>query len=325
MQRWALAACFAVAASAAASFPSMRALTEPRAESSPAAPVQTAPLPDWLERMNSYRAIEKLPPAAEDASLTDACFKHARYVLENHSDLIRTARNLGHQSRQEDPANPWFSESGAKLAPNLDMAWGCGALNTGRNIERSIASVFHRFALLDPKLTVAALGAYEKNGCWVMAIRLPVPIGPPKIFDDPVEFPPNGSTLPLESLSGEWPDPLSSCPGYGEPAGLPLSVQFGRLIDAQLASHSITENGRQIEHCAFDARSYVNPDAAGQEYGRWALKRFGAVALVPREPLHPGAKYDAAFTTKRGKTFTWSFAVDETNGADTAARSATSH
>ncbi|MGH7864302.1 MAG: CAP domain-containing protein [Candidatus Binataceae bacterium] len=279
----------------------------------------TAVIPDWLAKVNFLRAMHALSPVTEDAALTDACFKHARYVLENHTDLIRTEQNLGHRSRQEEPASRWFSEEGAKIAPNVDMAWGCGALNTGRNIERAIDSVFHRFAMLDPKLTIAGLGAFEKDGCWVSAIRLPVAIGPPTIFDEPVEYPPNGSKVSTPVLSGEWPDPLSSCPGYGGPAGLPLTVQFGCLIDAQLASHSITENGRQIEHCGFDAKSYANPDPAGQEYGRWALKRFGAVALIPREPLHPGTNYDVTLTTKRGKTVAWSFAADVAASAPVAA------
>ncbi|MGH7949250.1 MAG: CAP domain-containing protein, partial [Candidatus Binataceae bacterium] len=289
-------------------------VSSPASDASPAAPI-----PDWLARINLFRAMEKLPPAAEDAALSDASFKHARYVLETHADLIRTAQNLGHRSRQEDSSNRWFSEEGAKIAPNVDMAWGCGALSTERNIERAIESVFHRFAILDPQLTVAGLGAYEKDGCWVSALRLPVPVGPPAIFDDPVEFPPDGSKVPMDSLSGEWPDPLSSCPGYGQPAGLPLTVQFGRLIDAQLASHSIAENGRPVEHCAFDAKSYLNSDAMAQEYGRWALKRFGAVALSPREPVRPGTNYDVTLTSKRGKTFTWSFSVDDATAAAAAA------
>jgi hypothetical protein len=271
-----------------------------------------APVPDWLSQINLYRAMARISPAAEDAALSDACIKHARYVRETQGDALRTASNLGPAGRREDPGNPWFSEEGSQVAPNVDLAWGCGVQSAQQNIDRSMASVFHRFALLDPKLTVAGVGGYEKDGCWVVATRLPVPTGPPEIFPDPVEFPPAGSTTSLEQLSGEWPDPLSTCRDYGAPAGLPFTIQFGRLIDAQLAAHSILENGKPLDHCAFDAVSYQNPDAFGQEYGRWALKRFGAVALIPRTPLTPGAKYDVSITTRRGKVFAWSFSTAET-------------
>jgi hypothetical protein len=72
----------------------------------------------------------------------------------------------------------------------------------------------------------------------------------------------------------------------------------------------MTEDGKPVEHCAFDARSYRNQDAPEQEYARWALHSSGAVVIVPREPLDAGALYSVSIGVA-GTTYTWSFRIQQ--------------
>ncbi len=52
------------------------------------------PSPEWLSRLNAYRAMAGLPPVAEEPAWNDGCWKHARYMVKN--DVIM---------HEEDPKN----------------------------------------------------------------------------------------------------------------------------------------------------------------------------------------------------------------------------
>src|SRR5208337_1650390 len=106
-----------------------------------------------------------------------------------------------------------------------------------------------------------------------------------------IEFPPVGAAVSLDWIGLEAPDPLASCPGYERPVGLPITLKIGRLVDTKLSVHSLMEDGKPIEHCAFDAPSYRNQNPNGQEFGRWNLRASGAVMIIPRSPLRPGSRY----------------------------------
>jgi uncharacterized protein YkwD len=93
-------------------------------------------------------------------------------------------------------------------------------------------------------------------------------------------------------------------------------LQIGRLVDTKLSAHSLTQDGKPIEYCAFDAPSYRNGNATAQEYGRWNLRAAGAVAIVPREPLQPGSHYSVSITA-HDNTYAWSFTVAEAGAATT--------
>jgi hypothetical protein len=92
---------------------------------------------------------------------------------------------------------------------------------------------------------------------------------------------------------------------------LPITLQIGRLTETKLSAHSLMEDGKPIEHCAFDAPSYRNPNATAQEYGRWNLRNASAVVIVPRSPLRSGARYSVSITAN-DKTYAWSFTVTDT-------------
>jgi hypothetical protein len=53
--------------------------------------------------------------------------------------------------------------------------------------------------------------------------------------------------------------------------------------------------------------TYQNPDVAIQEHARKVLRAFGAIVLIPRQPLANGV-YKVAISTGR-QNFAWSFTV----------------
>jgi hypothetical protein len=78
------------------------------------------------------------------------------------------------------------------------------------------------------------------------------------------------------------------------------------------------EDGKPIEHCAFDAQSYLNPDPHGQEYARWSLRASSAVVIIPRAPLRPGSRYSVSINAN-GATYAWGFTASGTGNTTFAA------
>jgi hypothetical protein len=109
------------------------------------------------------------------------------------------------------------------------------------------------------------------------------------------------------SVPGEWPDPLSSCPGYDDHAGMPITLQLGAMVTPAVSSYALSRDGAAIEACGFNANTYNNPDASVQDRGRQGLANFGGIVLIPRATLTPG-KYSVAITTA-DRTYSWSFTI----------------
>jgi uncharacterized protein YkwD len=265
----------------------------------------------WLERINFLRSGLGLSPIRDSPELSAAAAAHARYLLLNFGDDIRTAKPMSGDAYAEKPGRAGYTASGAKIASNLQLAWGCSTYDAGQQIDRRIEGPFHRLAMLDPFLTEAGFGQASGDGCWVATLRLPPSPEEVKPYARAIEFPPDGAAVALDWPGVEAPDPLASCSGYERPVGLPITLQIGRLVDTKLSEHSLTEDGKPIEYCAFDAPTYRNPNATAQEYGRWNLRIASAVVIVPREPLRPSSRY-AVSITANGKTYAWSFTVADT-------------
>jgi hypothetical protein len=225
----------------------------------------------------------------------------------NFADDIRASRPLSPAAYEEDHGKSGYSADDATMAQNLRLAWGCSSYDAAAQIDRWIAGPFQRLAMLNPFLTGSAFGAASHDGCWVAALRLPPPSDEEvKPYPHAIEFPPDGASVSLDWVAIESPDPLTSCPGYQRPTGLPITLQLGRLVETKLSAHSLIEDGKPIEHCAFDAQSYLNPDPHGQEYARWSLRASSAVVIIPRAPLRPGSRYSVSIDAS-GATYAWSF------------------
>ncbi len=290
----------------------------PKPPASPATSSVSASSPmTWLERINFFRSGAGLDPIRDDPKLSAAATAHSNYLLLNFAEDIRSAKPMSGSAYEESPGKTGYTESGAREAANLQLEWGCSTYDAAQQIDHWIAGPFHRLAMLDPYLAEAGYGEAASDGCWVAALRLPPPAEEVKRYPRAIEFPPDGAASALDWPGLEAPDPLASCPGYERPTGLPLTLQLGRLVSTNPSAHSLTEDGKPIEHCVFDAPSYLNADSKAQEYGRWNLRNASAVVIVPRAPLRPGSRY-AASITANGVPYTWSFTAAENESTFTA-------
>ncbi len=274
------------------------AATEP----SPAATSDESSTPeaDWLARLNYYRELAKLPPVSEDPVLSQGDFNHARYMVKNSVPLNSSAHD-------EDPATPWYTPEGRAAARDGDLipgCEGCPKLTDAQAIDLWMVGPFHRILLLNPELRRVGFGEFHGNKRHAYAINLG--LAPSQRFEPPIAFPPDGTTIALQSLRGEWPDPLASCPDYSAPAGLPITLELGPHISPEVSAYSLSADGKVQEVCEFDQTNYSNPDARQQAWGRNGLGYFGAIVLIPREELVPEERYVVSVTTN-GHTYEWMF------------------
>jgi FHA domain len=302
--------------------------------------------PAWLARLNYYRAMVGLRPVTEDPRLSAADRAHTSYLVNNFPDVIRHG-GLGALAHTEDPARPGYTPEGLAAATGSDtFEWYTPPLPPKtigghrvivvtapfgpvpasvaeaprQNIDSWMSIVFHRPPILSPLLERAGYGLFCESGACAAALDLlhgarTAPFTG-LAAPHPIEFPPNGSQVTLKESYAEWPDPLTSCAGYALPAGLAITLQLGEFLPAKLDEFSIglvgaDGNATPIEACGFDAGSYANPDPGSQERGRGILHGYAMVAVIPRRPLHPGAKYAVAMTVN-GKKYDWSFSVAPT-------------
>jgi uncharacterized protein YkwD len=269
--------------------------------------------PPWLEAFNRYRAMSGVAPVANDAATSGGDEAHARYLVENYRDTIARSIGIGAKMHEEDPANRWYTPAGARAANSSDVAQWPGPRPPPSPLwafDGWMSAPFHRLSMLNPRLHSASLGNWCEGA--VCVVTLNVNAGADKIERDtalatPIKFPGADSTLIMNSSEGEWPDPLTACPGYTTPSGLPITLQVGYFHTVKLDSYALTLEGSPVEACGIDSLSYVNPDAESQRRAREILNAFGAVVLVPRDPLTPG-KYDVAITAD-GKPYRWSFTI----------------
>lgn len=270
-------------------------------------PTPTPPPPEagWLAYLNYQRALAELPPLAEDAGWSSGCWDHARYIVKN--DVL---------SHEEDPGNPWHTPEGAAAAAssNLMASYDVNA-SDWEAINSWMQAPFHTVGILDPELLRTGFGSYREAGSgFQMAAALDVLRGlggVPGEVQFPIFWPADGMTTLLTSHLGEYPDPLTSCPGYTLPAGLPVILQLGDGgVTPNVTTHTFSQGSTPLEHCVFDETNYTNPDSGWQELGRGILDARDAIVLVPRQPLTPGAGYTVSITVN-GQTYTWTFSVGD--------------
>ena len=126
-------------------------------------------------------------------------------------------------------------------------------------------------------------------------------------------------SVPIGDHWGETPSPLTSCPGYSAPSGLPVLLIFGGGRPAPVVgAHSFRDGQTSLEHCVFSGSTYTNPDSSMQSLGRGILQARNAVVLIPRAPLTPAGDYTVSITAD-GVAYTWSFRVSGTTQAASSA------
>jgi uncharacterized protein YkwD len=270
----------------------------------------------WLARINFFRSLAKLKPVAENPALSRGDYDHARYLVKNFGGLIRRNDALGALMHTESPDRPWYTPEGLKAAQNSDVEQWYDSHPTAspamtNPVNDWIRGPFHRLSILDPRLTEAGYGVYCEAGVCASALELPHSWSPASAPAEPVMFPAPGTAIPFSRMiTGEWPDPLASCPNYRSPAGLPITLQLGIFVPALLTSHALAVLGAPVEHCAFDSATYTGRNPDDQKWARNVLAAYGAIVLVPRAPLRRGATYSVSVTAN-GQNYDWSFTVSD--------------
>lgn len=279
-----------------------------RAEAAAAVPLagrieaRSAGSANWLGRVNSYRIAAGLWPVRENRLLSAGDRCHAAYIVKN--------KVVQHG---EDPENRFYTHLG-HVAAAQSILFGSDDANDSDRwvIDAWMQSPFHAVGLLDPRLRQVGYGSYRGTGGESeTGAALNVIAGieeTPTAY--PVFWPANRSTVPLDRHWGGYPNPLSSCPGYAPPSGLPLIVQFGPGDrDPVVTASSLTADGQPLAHCVFSESTYRNPDPSAQSHGRSVLAARDAVVLVPQAPLTPGVRYTVSITAADA-THVWSFGVE---------------
>lgn len=257
----------------------------------------------WLNLVNLYRSNAGLPPVTEDPDLSLGDVYHARYAVKN--DVL---------AHTEDPNNPWYTPEGmqASAASNL-MATSSIDTTDLEAVDSWMQAPFHAVSILDPRLLRVGFGSYrESDGGLQMAAALDVLRGrgpAPSGIEYPIAWPGDGATTRLTQFFGEAPDPLTSCPGYAGPTGLPVLLQVGDGSGKpKVTASSFQSDGQDLEHCVFSETSYNNPNAQQQALARSILDSRDAIVLIPRQPLEAGKTYTVSITYD-GQQVSWSFSV----------------
>lgn len=263
----------------------------------------TAPTPDWLTYLNAYRAMAYLPPLTENSAWSTGGEAHSRYTVKN--DILM---------HTEEAGNQWFTQAGmeAAQAGNLMASYNQNASDF-HAIDSWMQAPFHAIGILDPALLQVGFGSYrEADGGIQMGATLDVLRGLGQIpmgLVYPIMWPGNGTTVPLTKFTSEGPDPLTSCPGYATPSGLPILLQIGPGGSRPaVTGASLSQGGNVVEVCVFTGSTYSNPDRNAQEVGRAILNERDAIVLIPRTPLTPGVSYSVSITAN-GRAYNWSFSV----------------
>jgi uncharacterized protein YkwD len=257
--------------------------------------------PEWLDYLNYYRGLADLPPLTENAEWSLGSQFHARYTVKN--DIL---------VHNEDINNQWYTSEGRAAAQsgNLMASYDVES-NDQHAIDVWMQAPFHALGILDPRLQKVGFGSYrEADGGLQMGATMDVLRGLgeiPLAIHFPVMWPAKGAIVPLSYYWGEYPDPLTSCPGYAPPSGLPIILQMGSgALNPVVSAHMFLQDKTPLENCVFTESTYANPDQVAQDLGRAILDHRDAIVLVPREPLAPGTSYTVSIVVN-GITYTWTF------------------
>ena len=261
------------------------------------APAQAEP--EWLTTVNAYRAASGVRPITNDPLLQSGVDKHVQYLAATASVI-----------HDEDPTNPLYTAEGARAARQSLLGGWQGADRSDREIiEDWMAAPFHAAHLLEPRLQRGAYTSTHRAGGELTVagvINVIGGIGKKVTVKEPILFPGRGSTVPMTSFLSEVPNPLTACPGYVSPAGLPILATFPTAPSAAIATFS--QAGKTLDACVID-RGYINPDAGSQATGRQLMTQKNLVMIIPRSPLTAGTTYDVVVDAGTAGKVSWSFNV----------------
>lgn len=266
------------------------------------------------DRFNALRGQANLPavPFNVDASMN--CWMNGRYMVVN--------RRIEHN---QNPALPFASPEGQACATSSNLAVSAYPAEVLATIAPSttilFTAPFHALGMLQPNQTSVSIGTFAASGPTAGYVTLGSGITSVRGGTGnraQMTFPGAGTTTDLASYNGgEWPDPLTACPGFdARQAGLPLIAATFVPGETTATEASLTVAGQAVEVCAYGSAQYVNTkDQPGnyvggpvtaQDTGRSLLRNSGAVFVIPAQPLKSGQTYHAGVKIN-GKAVQWSF------------------
>jgi hypothetical protein len=318
---------FAISPRTSRPSPAARASVSAPPGESAAAPAAPAPLraaapePEWLALLNWYRKLCKLDPVVEDSKLSAGDRAHVQYLIANYADALRSGAFPGEEMHEEREGSPGYTPEGAAAGKQSDvdfLYWHGrkpdGIVNFA--IRDWMSGAFHRLPLLTPDLQRIGYYDFCGGGLCVAAMNATAGAGTARghlPYPHPIQFPPEGSEIDMRTFGNEWPDPLTGCPGYAAPTGLPITLTLGNFIAASLGSFRVeriaSDGGTQaVEACGFDSATYTNPDARAQAVAREVLRANSTVVVILRRPLTRGASYRVRMTVNGGD-YDWKFGI----------------
>ena len=250
---------------------------------------------DWLGILNTYRAMSGLNPVVENPTWSAQGQAHGCYMLQNGI------------SHDEVPGLPGYTPGGDLAGNNGNVAVSSSTGATARNhIDLWMTGPFHAIGLLRDNLTSTGYGDCTSAstptpwgaGATIDVLRGLDPAKPAPT--EPIVFPGNGATIPLNRFVTEYPNPLTLC-GWTGSAGLPLIAMMPNPVNTSNAT--LTGPDGPIPTCVLD-RSNTGADATAQAI----LGNDNAVVVVPRTVLANG-DYSVTVNTDAG-TASWTFKVD---------------
>jgi uncharacterized protein YkwD len=261
---------------------------------------QAEETPEWLATVNAYRNASGLPSVRVDAAMQDGVNKHAKYLAITGS--------LAHD---EDPSHPLYTPAGAEAArASLLGGMTAGGEQTDRQIvEGWMTAPFHASHILEPRFERTAFASLRDEPNAILGVAGVLNTGgrgKKQQRTQPILFPGRDATIPMTSFVAETPDPLTHCPGYVAPAGLPVFVMFASSPSAARAS--ISTNGAPLDACIID-RNYNNPNAGLQSGMRSHIDGKNMLIVVPKSPLTAGSTYDVVVDGGTAGTVSWKFSV----------------
>ncbi len=271
-----------------------------------------------INYLNHYRQLIRSAPVKENPypNIGKSLSAHARYLFKNYPNELRSS-TLQNKGQSEDSANRWYNRDSARVAPYGITVYTAGPKKEGWAVDKLIVNPIPRLQLLDPTTQNIGYGEYceqaECTGVFTIASdvfgklywtarRVPFK----EQLKSAIEFPSNRAVVDLHELSADQ-HLLASCPAYGIPVGLPITIQFPRPAETNLSAYSVTKNGQRLEACGYGATSYKNSDPKVQQDMRKLLTMYGAAFIIPRKPLAPGNYVVSA--TINDHRFAWSFKV----------------
>jgi cysteine-rich secretory family protein len=247
---------------------------------------------DWLTTVNYYRAMAGVGPVFEDPAMSAGAALHSCYMLFN---------GITHD---EIPGLTGYTAEG-DVAGNSGNVAVSTVIDTGvrSHIELWMSGPFHAIGVLRSNLQSTGFGKCDlpatpawHSGATFDVIRGLVSLPRPAA---PILFPGNGTTTNLDRFIVETPNPLSFCPGWSAPAGLPIIAMMPEAATSPTAT--VTGPNGPIEVCVLSAANTIG-------VAQQILQGDNAVVVVPRTVLAQGMYNVTVGTTAR--VVPWTFTVD---------------